>query len=57
MVSPTQQTMSIRRRKQTTNGKWNKKTNRAVTPKFPVHPEGYDPSAADARRPENPNKA
>jgi hypothetical protein len=25
--------------------------SRASTPKFPIHPEGYDPKAADAKRP------
>lgn len=44
MVSSTQQYSRIRRRKQTTNGKRNKRVLRANgTPKFPVHPEGYDP--------------
>ncbi len=50
MVSSTQQYSRIRRRKQTTNGKRNKRELRAAgTPKFPVHPEGYDPKAADAK--------
>jgi len=50
MVSSTQQYSRIRRRKQTTNGKRNKRVLRANgTPKFPVHPEGYDPKAADAK--------
>lgn len=50
MVSSTQQFSRIRRRKQTTNGKWNKRARRAHgTPAFPVHPEGYDPKAADAK--------
>lgn len=52
MVSATQQTMTIRRRKMTTNGKANKKARmKAASPVFPVHPEGYDPNAADAKRP------
>ncbi len=52
MVSATQQTMSIRRRKMTTNGKANKKERaKAPTPRFPIHPEGYDTNAADAKRP------
>jgi hypothetical protein len=50
MVSPTQQTETIRRRKRTTNGKWNKKLSaKHGTPKFPVHLEGYDPKAPDAK--------
>jgi hypothetical protein len=50
MVSPTQQTERIRRRKRTTNGKSNKGSlGRFPTPKFPVHPEGYSPSAPDAK--------
>jgi small subunit ribosomal protein S20 len=49
MVSSTQQSSRIRRRKQTTNGKANKRIRRRLTtPAFPVHPEGYDASAADA---------
>lgn len=38
MVSATQQTYRIRRRKKTRAGKKNKK-ERAKTPTFPVHPE------------------
>jgi hypothetical protein len=50
MVSSTQQYSRIRRRKQTTNGKRNKRELRASgTPVFPVHPEGYNPKAADAK--------
>ena len=51
MVSSTQQSSRIRRRKQTTNGKKNKRQRRLLgTPIFPVHQEGYDPKAADAKR-------
>lgn len=40
MVSLTQKTSRIRRRKQTTNGKVNKRARRAQqTPAFPVHQE------------------
>lgn len=40
MVSLTQKTSRIRRRKQTTNGKTNKRVRRANgTPVFPVHVE------------------
>jgi len=50
MVSSTQQSQRIRKRKQTTNGKANKRARRAEgTPAFAVHPEGYDASAADAK--------
>jgi hypothetical protein len=41
MVSSTQQTSRIRRRKQSTNGKKNKRAHRAHgTPAFPIHLEG-----------------
>jgi hypothetical protein len=34
-----------------TAGKANSKANiRRGTPKFPVHPEGYNPAAADAKK-------
>ena len=40
MVSATQQTQRIRRRKQTSNGKANKRVRRLVgTPAFPIHIE------------------
>lgn len=40
MVSLTQKTSRIRRRKQTTNGKANKRARRAnATPAFPIHVE------------------
>lgn len=52
MVSATQQSSRIRKRKTTTNGKWNKRDRRANgTPAFSVHPEGYDVNAADAKKP------
>lgn len=51
MVSATQQSSRIRRRKQTTNGKANKRERRGLgTPAFAVHPEGYDTNAADAKK-------
>jgi hypothetical protein len=51
MVSSTQQYSRIRRRKATTNGKRNKRELRASgTPKFAIHPEGYSPTAADAKK-------
>lgn len=50
MVSSTQQTSRIRRRKATTQGKSNKRQRRlASTPIFPVHQAGYDANAADAK--------
>ena len=52
MVSSTQQFERIRKRKATTNGKRNKRERRAMgTPKFAVHPAGYDVNAADAKKP------
>lgn len=50
MVSLTQQVERIRKRKAKTSGKRNKRMRvRTGTPAFPIHPEGYDPKAADAR--------
>lgn len=50
MVSATQQTQRIRQRKARTAGTRRKRDERAHgTPKFPVHPEGYDPKAQDAK--------
>jgi hypothetical protein len=52
MVSATQQTGRIRRRKSTTNGKANKRARLITgTPAFAVHPAGYDPQAPDAKKP------
>jgi hypothetical protein len=49
MVSATQQTQRIRQRKARTAGGRRKRTERLHgTPPFPIHPEGYDPTAADA---------
>jgi len=50
MVSATQQTFRIRRRKARTAGSRRKRAERAHgTPKFPIQPEGYDQNAPDAR--------
>lgn len=50
MVSSTQQYDRIRKRKQTTNGKKNKRLRRKMgTPAFPIHQAGYDAKAADAK--------
>jgi hypothetical protein len=51
MVSSTQQYSRIRKRKSRTCGTRRKRDLRAHgTPKFPVHPEGYDLTAADAKK-------
>lgn len=51
MVSSSQQFERIRKRKQTTNGKRNKRDRRRMgTPAFPIHIEGYDAKAADAKK-------
>lgn len=50
MVSATQQSFRIRRRKARTAGTKTKRFNRAHgTPAFPIHPEGYSATAADAK--------
>jgi len=50
MVSSTQQFERIRKRKASTNGKRNKRERRANgTPKFAIHPAGYDAKAADSK--------
>ena len=52
MVSSTQQFDRIRKRKKTTAGKRNKRDlRRNGTPAFPVHQDGYDMKAADAKQP------
>jgi hypothetical protein len=54
MVSSTQQFDRIRKRKKTTQGKRNKRDKRRMgTPAFPIHPEGYDAKAPDARKAES----
>ncbi|XXT19281.1 hypothetical protein WME91_29220 [Sorangium sp. So ce269] len=58
MVSATQQTQRIRRRKARTAGTRRKRFERAHgTPKFPIHPAGYDPNAPDAQRTASPAEA
>jgi hypothetical protein len=50
MVSSTQQTQRIRQRKARAVGSRRKRDERANgTPKFAIHPEGYSPTAPDAR--------
>jgi hypothetical protein len=48
VVSLTKQTTRRRGLRASQRGRWNKKT--AKTPVFPVHPDGYDPKAADAKK-------
>lgn len=51
MVSATQQSSRIRKRKSRREGSARKRDLRAHgTPKFPIHQVGYDPNAADAPR-------
>ena len=51
MVSSSQQFERIRKRKMTTSGKRNKRERRRLgTPVFPVHIEGYDATAPDAKK-------
>jgi hypothetical protein len=57
MVSSTQQYSRIRRRKARTCGTRRKRFERAHgTPAFAVQPEGYDPTAADAKPVTTPQK-
>jgi hypothetical protein len=55
MVSFSKQTERRRRIRLQAQGKTNKSSyRRAGTPKFPIQPEGYDPNAPDAKRPDKP---
>ncbi len=56
MVSNTKQTKKIRRRHLKKGGKRRKNMMRRTggTPTFPIHPEGYDPTAADAKAAQEP---
>jgi hypothetical protein len=50
MVSLTRQTKRRRRMRQNNQGRDRKRVEgTASTPAFPVHPEGYDPKAPDAK--------
>jgi hypothetical protein len=52
MVSLTQQTERRRKMRHRRMGRPGSKLRmRACSPKFPVHPEGYDPAAPDAKQP------
>lgn len=51
MVSNTQQTDRIRARRRKRAGRRRKRLEaKRGTPPFPIHPEGYDPSAPDAKK-------
>jgi hypothetical protein len=51
MVSSTQQSSRIRRRKASTNGKANKRIRRRdATPAFPIHIEGVPAPAAEQKK-------
>jgi hypothetical protein len=51
MVSSTKQTMRRRAINLSRANRADKRARaRAGTPKFPVHPEGYDPKAPDAKK-------
>jgi hypothetical protein len=53
MVSATQHTWTRRAIRQRRAGRLAKRArSQAGTPKFPIHPEGYDPKAPDAKKPE-----
>ncbi len=50
MVSNTGQTKKIRANRLRKAGRKRKRMmTKAGTPTFPIHPEGYDPTAADAK--------
>jgi hypothetical protein len=52
MVSSTRQSERRRTIRNGNAGRSRKSLEaRASTPKFPIHPEGYDPTAPDAKRP------
>jgi hypothetical protein len=48
VVSSTKQTTRRRNLRASQRGRWNKK--KGETPAFPVHPEGYDAKAPDAKK-------
>lgn len=51
MVSSTQQTERRRYNRDRGLARARKRAQgRASTPAFPIHPEGYDPNAADAKK-------
>jgi len=51
MVSSTRQTERRRIIKERKSGRGKKRSRaNAGTPPFPIHPDGYDPQAADAKK-------
>jgi len=51
MVSSTKQTEARRMINLSRGGRSRKrKASQATTPAFPIHPDGYDPKAADAKK-------
>jgi hypothetical protein len=57
MVSSTRQSERRRNIRSGNAGRSRKSAeSRASTPKFPIHPEGYDPTAPDAKRPRAESK-
>lgn len=50
VVSSTKQTTRRRRLRAAQRGRWNKRDGTVLSPTFPVHPEGYDPKAPDAKK-------
>ncbi|HEV8549247.1 MAG TPA: hypothetical protein VGQ57_09465 [Polyangiaceae bacterium] len=50
MVSSTRQTERRRNMRARSTAAARKRASARITPKFAVHPEGYDPKAADAKR-------
>ena len=57
MVSCTQQTETVRRRKERKRAKTHQMAlKRRATPRFPIHPEGYDKNAPDSLPTAEPNK-
>ena len=57
MVSSTRQSERRRNARSGNAGRARKSAeSRASTPKFPIHPQGYDPTAPDAKRPRTAEK-
>jgi hypothetical protein len=53
MVSSTRQTERRRYIRARSHGQHKAAAKGGGTPKFPVHPDGYDPKAADAKKPKS----
>jgi len=57
MVSATTHTKTRRAIRHRRAGRQAKRARMlAGTPRFPIHPEGYDPAAADGKKAENESK-